>query len=45
MPCSAMQKLIVVYGCMLRCAWLPPEFVIAAADIATGWLKDNGFLK
>ena len=30
MPCSAMQKLSVRNGCMLRCAWLPPMFATDA---------------
>src|SRR5512133_3467836 len=35
MPCSAMQKLSVRNGCMLRCACEPPVLPIDPASIAT----------
>ena len=28
MPCSAIQNESVRNGCMFRCAWLPPTFVM-----------------
>ena len=36
MPTSAMTKLIVRYGCLFSCGWLPPLAAIAAGASGVG---------